>query len=307
MMGRGRGAAKEGVGRLRRMPGRCLRAVLLLLAAMHAPGCSRAPAGPHVSYLVQTVDGQSASEDDLRAAASVVDRRLEASGFDSYSISPDAEERTLTIELPAQNASKLGEACRVIERNATLEFRILASEQDERALRNSGSAVPPPSHRLVPCGFGGPDMLVEIPEGPAAAELADLRKRSIAETSPEFVAAQARFDGAVRENVFTGEQIARCAVTRQHDQNAVSVEFTDDRKPLFESFTERNVRRQMAIILDGVVSAAPIVTSRLPGVGVITGGGLQGFTPAEARELATALGSERFPGHLVRVTHSEAK
>ncbi|MCU0726740.1 MAG: protein translocase subunit SecD [Planctomycetes bacterium] len=59
----------------------------------------------------------------------------------------------------------------------------------------------------------------------------------------------------------------------------------------FGNFTERNVKRQMAIIIDGALESAPVIQEKLPGRGQISGGGMGGFSRDQAQDLVTVLRS----------------
>lgn len=59
----------------------------------------------------------------------------------------------------------------------------------------------------------------------------------------------------------------------------------------FGELTDRNIGRNMAIVLDGVVVGAPTIQSRITTNGSITGN----FSPAEAQDLAIALNSGSLP------------
>jgi SecD/SecF fusion protein len=109
--------------------------------------------------------------------------------------------------------------------------------------------------------------------------------------SPEYRDALAKYEEVVRNEVFTGEELVRTEIHHQVANIVVFFEFKPDRKPYFGAFTERHVRENMAIILDGRVNSAPIIKSPLPGEGIIEGGGTAGFKEKEARELAVVLES----------------
>jgi SecD/SecF fusion protein len=108
--------------------------------------------------------------------------------------------------------------------------------------------------------------------------------------SPEYRSAQAKLDEVVRNEVFTGDQLVRTEIHHQVAQTVVFFEFKPERKPYFGAFTEKHVKEQMAIILDGRVNSAPNIESPLPGEGIIKGGG-SGFKEKEARDLTIVLES----------------
>ena len=127
---------------------------------------------------------------------------------------------------------------------------------------------------------------VERLRGEAQAVLEKLRA-----DSKEYGDARAKFEEVARNEVFTGEELVKTEIHHQVAQTVVFFEFKAERKPYFGAFTERHVRENMAIILDGRVNSAPVIKSPLPGEGIIEGGGAAGFKEKEARELAVVLES----------------
>ncbi len=72
----------------------------------------------------------------------------------------------------------------------------------------------------------------------------------------------------------------------------VSLEFNKDGGKIFAEVTERNIERNLAIVLDDIVQSAPVIRSRIPdGKAVIEGN----FTAEEARLLATVLRAGALP------------
>jgi preprotein translocase subunit SecD len=98
-----------------------------------------------------------------------------------------------------------------------------------------------------------------------------------------------------RRTLLTGAELNRAEV--QADPNApgnwqVALEFNPVGTRIFGEVTERNVGRQLAIILDGNVYSAPRINERIPGGrAVITGQ----FTIEEARDLAIVLRAGALP------------
>ncbi len=73
---------------------------------------------------------------------------------------------------------------------------------------------------------------------------------------------------------------------------AALLEFNDEGKKLFADITSANVKKQVAIFLDGQIISAPTVdTAITDGIAVISGK----FTPDDAKQLATRLDSGALP------------
>ncbi len=97
-------------------------------------------------------------------------------------------------------------------------------------------------------------------------------------------------------NFFTGEHISE--VRPDVDQSGLlAVGFTiQPGRPAsnFGDFTERNIQKKMAIVLDGEIQSFPIIESKIPGRGVISGGS-NGFTTEEQRRLIAVIKSGSLP------------
>ena len=93
-------------------------------------------------------------------------------------------------------------------------------------------------------------------------------------------------------DLFTGEDLERTFVTADDGgRPALGFEIKASRANDFGKFTEKNLHRLMAIVLDGEVSTAPELQSRIDDSGRITGGGVTGFTSDEVKTLKTVLES----------------
>ena len=87
--------------------------------------------------------------------------------------------------------------------------------------------------------------------------------------------------------LFSGDQIQSASPGRdEQGQRAVDFVLKGEGARLFEDYTSKNVGKQFAIVLDGIVQSAPTIQSRIPGGrGQITGA----FTSAEMNRLVTTL------------------
>ncbi len=75
---------------------------------------------------------------------------------------------------------------------------------------------------------------------------------------------------------------------------AVAFELKGESASKFGEFTQRNIGKRLAIVLDGKVVSAPVIRSRISNRGQITGY----FTPEEARDLAVVLRAGALPTDL---------
>jgi len=82
----------------------------------------------------------------------------------------------------------------------------------------------------------------------------------------------------------------------QNNQSIINFTLNSQGGAIFGEFTEKNVGKHLAIILDGKVYSAPVIRERIGGgSGQISGH----FTPEEARDLAIALRSGALPASVV--------
>ncbi|MFM2105465.1 MAG: protein translocase subunit SecD [Chloroflexota bacterium] len=99
--------------------------------------------------------------------------------------------------------------------------------------------------------------------------------------------------------LFTGDQVE--SANPSADQNgarAVGFVLKSEGAQLFGDYTSEHVGEYFAIVLDGNVVSAPVIQSAITGGnGIITGGGLGGFSVAEMNNLISVLryGSLPFP------------
>jgi len=96
------------------------------------------------------------------------------------------------------------------------------------------------------------------------------------------------------EAVMTGEAIADARMTfdQQNNQPYVSFTLTPRGAKVFERVTGENIKKRMAIILDGKASSAPTIQDKIAGGrGQITGR----YTETEARDLAVVLRAGALP------------
>lgn len=94
--------------------------------------------------------------------------------------------------------------------------------------------------------------------------------------------------------VMTGEHIAdaRMAFDPQNNQPYVSFTLTARGARIFERVTGENIKKRMAVILDGKVHTAPVIQDKIAGgKGQITGR----YTESEARDLAVVLRAGALP------------
>jgi len=108
--------------------------------------------------------------------------------------------------------------------------------------------------------------------------------------------------GQVRRNAYllkdrtllTGEYLtnAEVRIDTQYNRPYVSLSFDDRGGKLFEKITGENVKKRLAIVLDGNVYSAPVIQDRISGGNAIIEGQ---FTMDEAKDLAVVLRAGSLP------------
>ena len=100
----------------------------------------------------------------------------------------------------------------------------------------------------------------------------------------------------------TGRDLKTAYASRDANGHAaVAFNLTADGSSRFSRLTEDNVGRKLAIVLDGKVQSAPTIHSRISDSGIIEGG-LSGFAPQEAQDLALVLRSGALPASIQYLT-----
>jgi preprotein translocase subunit SecD len=98
----------------------------------------------------------------------------------------------------------------------------------------------------------------------------------------------------MKDAVMTGEYItdARATIESNNNQFSVSMTFNARGAKVFERVTEENIKKRLAIVLDGKCYSAPVIQDKIPGgKAQITGS----FTQDEARDLAIVLRAGALP------------
>lgn len=248
------------------------------------------------------------SAEVARAAADLVTRRCKHAGFEAVVATASKEGDRIDVRLDAAALESEAVLRRLIERRGAVEFRVRADKamEDEYRDRRLQADAPPPA------GFEWREQendilqaLVEVPEKPFAAKLAEVLKKSAAD-SAEAKAAQADLDKALAADVFTNADVAAASVRRSLSTHgaqalmhvAVRFEFKEERRAAFEKFTGDHIGRGLCVVLDGKVHVCPAIKSALPGMGEIRAPGT-GYTEEQAREMAAILECGALPCKLM--------
>ncbi|MCH2113027.1 MAG: protein translocase subunit SecD, partial [Planctomycetes bacterium] len=228
-------------------------------------------------------------------------KRLDGSGMKEVPIYPQGED-SVVIEMPGQDAEAIDGIKRTIVNQGALQFRIVAEASDDldlgvetdkyRAWRTANPTLDVRAFNRVAEAEGGPRaglLWVALSEkaaseggNSAAADLdaAVLRDEDVIRGTDPGTSLSWGFTGSGLDYVGPGMDEAGFP--------AVRFEFVEHRKAAFADFTQEFRSRRMAIVLNNELTQAPVINSRLPGGGIITGG-MSGFSSEEMRELITVL------------------
>jgi preprotein translocase subunit SecD len=170
-------------------------------------------------------------------------------------------ERRLLIQLPGVKDTE--RAKELIGRTAQLEFKLVDERLPARTALKEG---PPP----------GTEILYQVTVDAAT-------QRSIEE--PYLIK---------KRTMLTGAYLTDARVRFDQDERTYYVAIDFDRKGarIFERVTGENIRKRLAIVLDGKVHSAPVIQDRIAGgQAVITGN----FSAEEAEDLAIVLRAGALP------------
>jgi len=194
-------------------------------------------------------------------ALQTIRNRIDEFGVSEPEIIPQGEDRIL-VQLPGISDPKRAKA--LIGRTAQLEFKLVDDEADVNRAVATGQ-VPP-----------GLELLYEY------------------QTDKETGRVTKRPFLVKKRTLLTGRYIteARVQIDSQFNEPYVLVTFGGQGAKLFERITEANVKRRLAIILDGRINSAPVIQEKIPGGSArITGA----FTMEDARDLAIVLRAGALP------------
>ncbi|MDX2448586.1 MAG: protein translocase subunit SecD, partial [Desulfobacterales bacterium] len=193
-------------------------------------------------------------------ALETIRNRIDQFGVSEPDIRNQGKNRIL-IQLPGIKDTK--RAKKLIGRTALLEFKLL-DETNDIGIALQGN-VPPES-----------EILYEDNLDPTTNRITK---------TPYLVK---------KRTLLTGAQLvdARVQIDSQYNDPYVSIEFDKKGGRVFESITEQNVKKRLAIILDDKVYSAPVIQEKISGGSArITGQ----FTAEQAHDLAIALRAGALP------------
>ncbi len=195
-----------------------------------------------------------------KQAMETIRNRIDQFGVSEPDIRRQGENRIL-VQLPGIKDPQ--RAINLIGQTALLEFKLVDEDHDvQEALKGK---IPP-----------GDEILYQISED-------KVTRRT---TKTPFL--------IQKRTCLTGEYLtdARVQIDSQFGEPYVSMDFDKKGARLFERITEANVKKRLAIVLDGHIYSAPVIQEKISGGEArITGN----FTTEEARDLAIVLRAGALP------------
>jgi preprotein translocase subunit SecD len=218
------------------------------------------PDGVQMQLALRDQEWQRIRKMAVSQALETIRNRIDQFGVSEPDIRPEREDRIL-IQLPGVKDPQ--RAIDLIGKTAQLEFKLVAEEvslQDAREGRLPAGNKVYPMTRLEPGSGRSLDNQIVLKE----------------------------------RTLLTGEYItnAQVQIDTQYNNPYVGLEFDAQGARIFERITEENIKKRLAIVLDGTVYSAPVIQDKISGgKASITGS----FTMEEARDLAIVLRAGALP------------
>lgn len=231
------------------------------------------------THLLLEVDSSKLDEnvkikDAVDRATEIIRNRIDQFGVAEPMIAKQGD-KWIVVQLPGIKDPKAAKD--LIGKTALLEFRIVNKSKEANQvldlLREKG--ITPEEYREDPSAY--PDITEIMPEGASVY--------ASKEDTGYYVLDKAVLTGASLTN-------AKVEFGGQFGQPIVSIEFNKEGGRAFADITERNIEKNLAIVLDDIVQSAPVIRSRIPdGKAIIEGN----FVAEDARLLATVLRAGALP------------
>jgi preprotein translocase subunit SecD len=207
-------------------------------------------------------------EQSVNQALQTMDRRVNELGVAEPVIARHTEANQILVQLPG--VTDVARAKDIIKRTALLELKLVEQGpfSDETQARQAFNNNVPPDLQILP---GNADRSAQ---GGAAGTVYYVVRRVPAVTGRDLRNARPSLD--------------------ENNRPAVSFSLNSDGAVRFGNFTQANINRQLAIVLDNRVFTAPNINSRIDNEGIIQGN----FTNQEANDLALVLRSGALPASL---------
>jgi preprotein translocase subunit SecD len=205
-------------------------------------------------------------EEAVNQALQTIDRRVNELGVAEPVIARHTEDDQILVQLPG--VTDVARAKEIIKSTAILELKLVEQGpfSDEPQARQAYPTGLPPDLQILPGNSEGTQGM--------PATVYYVVRRVPAVTGRDLRNARPSLD--------------------ENNRPAVGFSLNSDGATRFGNFTQANINRQLAIVLDNRVYSAPNINSRIDGEGIIQGS----FTNQEAADLSLVLRSGALPATL---------
>ncbi|MFB3895765.1 MAG: protein translocase subunit SecD [bacterium] len=225
-----------------------------------------------IALKVDTSFIRERSNDIMDRARKVIENRVNQLGLSETNVAYQGTDR-IVVQLPGEEDPV--RASQLIQKQAFLEFKIVADPELVNQI------IDPTTNQLKPGAI--------IPEG---YELKYLRETKEGQITNEPVLLRSKAE-------LTGEHISGASVkfnSMKMGAPYVAMRFDKNGALIFERVTAANVKKRLAIVLDGEVKSAPEIREKIAGGDAMIEGR---FTMEEAKDLSIVLKAGALPAPLV--------
>jgi preprotein translocase subunit SecD len=232
-----------------------------------------------LKYKISSQEVQRIKDTASDQVLEIIRNRIDQFGVAEPTIHRQAENE-IVVQLPGVKDPK--RAIDIVGRTALLEFK-LVNDESPVAAELPGSILP-----------GEEALLLERfkdkipPDSEILFQREENKETGIITKRPFLLK---------RETLMTGDLLteARVNIDQRFNEPYVSITFNATGAKIFEEITSQNIKKRLAIILDGNVYSAPVIQERISGGSAqITGR----FTMDEAKDLAIVLRAGALPAPL---------
>ena len=228
---------------------------------------NRAPGAGSYTFTMRPNIAVQLREEAVTQALQTIERRVNELGVAEPIIARHSEDDQILVQLPG--VTDVGRAKQIIRSTAQLELKLVeqGAFPDEASARQAYNNNLPPDLEILPGTSEG-----QVGERPATVYYVVRRVAAV-----------------------TGRDLRNSRPTiDENSRPAVNFSLNNEGASRFGTFTQSNISRQLAIVLDKRVYSAPTINARIDNEGIIQGS----FTQQEAADLSLVLRSGALPARL---------
>ena len=255
---------------------------MLIITQFFLLGCESRPkwehfqGGIHLVLEVESMGNPTVDKENTAKIAEILNERVRTLGI-RRKIVRIRGERGIVVQLPkSKNPDRLIE---LVSKSAYLEFKLVDESQAAQVLKLMEAIEDSDDAQKVYANF-------DIPVG---------CKVYYSRRVDPITGQVSRTAYLLKDRpLLTGEYLtnAEVRIDTQYNRPYVSLSFDDRGGKLFEKITGENVKKRLAIVLDGNVYSAPVIQDRISGGNAVIEGQ---FTMDEAKDLAVVLRAGAYP------------